>query len=332
VNEEAGRTAGRLLKNVGEGKKIVVHPFTRAASKMWSVKGYRELIDVKVSVIIVNHNGLAYTINAVASIRRYSSGAEIIVVDNGSTDESNKVLHAQFPDIHLVTLSENKGFGAGNNRGAEAASGALLFFVNNDTVLTSDIIRTLTEFMETKTKCGVAAPVLRNDDGSFQLSYGKFPSITNEINTQEQTRAIESMRKNQMEQKKMIEKIDWVTGAAMMVRRSVFEQVGGFDEKYFMYFEDVDFCKRVAQAGYSIDYLPRISLIHFKGKSYEESDAKIPLEYRRSQLRFYDKFQPFSERFAIRIYLFIKFFSRLVFMRKKATSLAVIALLFRKQS
>ena len=287
---------------------------------------------MKVSVIILNYNGLAYTVNAVASIHQYCSGAEIIVVDNGSTDESNKVLRSKFPDIHLIALSENKGFGAGNNRGAEAASGDFFFFVNNDTVLTSDIIRALTEFMEAKKKCGVAAPALRNGDGSFQLSYGKFPSIMNEILAQKKTRTIENVQKDQVEQKKMAKKIDWVTGAAMMVQRSVFEQIGGFDEHYFMYFEDVDFCKRIALAGYSIDYLPQISLVHFKGKSYNESDAKIPLEYRRSQLRFYDKFKPFPERFAIRIYLFVKFFFRLVFMRKKATSLDIMALLFRKQS
>ncbi len=270
-----------------------------------------------VSVIIVNYNGGIYTEQCLLSLKQFAPSLdyEVIIVDNNSADGSGHRLKKDFPEHQVFLLEQNQGFSSANNFGVMKACGDFLFFVNNDTLFTSDIITPLAVFMKQNETNGIAAPSLSNEDGSFQISYGKFPSLLNEWKTKREVVVSGN--------------IEWVTGAAMMVRRSVFEQAGGFDEKYFMYFEDIDLCFRVLRNGFSIKYFQELSLIHLGGKSYDVSNAKIQTEYRKSQLRFYDKFRSIPQRIFLRIYLFLKFAVRFLTASGKKTSAVILASLFK---
>jgi GT2 family glycosyltransferase len=167
------------------------------------------------------------------------------------------------------------------------------------------------DFMENNPNIGIVGPRLQNSDGSFQLSFGKYPSLINEYKTRKQ-----QMRCNdRLNQAKCREKeeylksgrVDWVSGAALMIRHSIFDQVGGYDINYFMYFEDSDLCLRAEKQGYSAYWLSEYPVIHHKGKSYTTADLKIYEEYRKSQLYYYRKNKSILEQNILRLYLLVKY-------------------------
>ena len=285
-----------------------------------------------VSIIIVNYNGLEFTRQCLETLYRYhdSKMIEVIVVDNNSTDGSQKDLPVLFPSITLISLPENKGFGAANNAGAAIAKGEFLFFVNNDTLFREEILSVMKTQILLNEKCGIVGPKLLNQDQSFQLSFGSFPSLRTEMEAKQSAHNY-SLQSAQDIVSHLTIKKDWVTGAAFMIKRHLFELVGGFDEHYFMYFEDIDLCKTVCEKGYHVLYVPQISLIHLGGKSYPKRDDKIVYEYRRSQLRYYDKHNSLFQRIAVRKYIGFKFFPKI--FTKKGSGLAkkVLKLLFSSQ-
>ena len=244
------------------------------------------------SIIIVNYNGLAYTQEAVLSILKYSQSSEIIIVDNCSTDESAETLAEEFSSLKIISLNENRGFGYGCNRGAEAAKGKYLFFLNNDTLLTEDTPAILTSYLETNPTVAACGPKLLNRDGSFQVSFGLDPSLVNEWivrRWQRPSKRASGASVHSLERRYAGAKVDWVTAAALMMRTDVFRQLDGFDETFFMYFEDADLCRRVRQLNYSVRYLTMTSVVHFRGQSAKEGSSIINREYRRSQINYYRK-------------------------------------------
>ncbi len=261
------------------------------------------------SIIIVNYNGLRYTQQCLESLFLFHAPdtIEVIVVDNNSSDGSQKELPRLFPAIDLIPLPENRGFGAANNIGAKKAKGEYLFFVNNDTIFKEETVDALRRMFFIQSEFGIVGPKLLNEDGTFQRSFGDFPSIRNEL-------AEKRMARNYSAQETTSEqplRKDWVTGAAFMVKRGLFETVRGFDDVFFMYFEDIDLCRTLAERGIWSLYVPTVTMIHLGGKSYGAKDRRIALEYRRSQLRYYDKHNSRVQRFMVRSYIIIKYFPRI---------------------
>ena len=287
----------------------------------WSVKPM-------VSIITVTHNGADYTVASLNSLRKRGlpRDAEVIVVDNGSSPPESQQLESELPWCRHVRLSENKGFGSANNAGATQATGEYLFFVNNDTLFSGDVVTPLAEALIREPGIGIVAPSLLNEDGTFQISFGRFPSIINERRTRRE--ALRLRTKGILPTR--APRPDWVTGAALMIRRDLFRKVGGFDEGYFMYFEDVDLCKRVRLDGSGILYREDLTLTHLGGKSYVKGSPVMELEYRRSQLRFYDKFNSWPERLMLRLYLLLKALASGILFRG-AISAQLVQLVFRSQ-
>jgi len=285
---------------------------------------------MKVSIIIVNFNGARHTFACITSIRAYAPPFphEIIVVDNKSSDNEREELQRQLPDCTIVLNDKNLGFGRANNLGAARASGELLFFLNNDTIVTSDILTPLVAILERNPLMGLIGPALRNQDGTFQVSFGQFPSLMKEWQTRRLNARINGEIVNRVGavEERMR---DWITGAAMMLRKECFDALGGFDESYFMYFEDVDLCFRARRRGHEIGYAADCSLIHLGGMSYSSGESLIQKEYRRSQLRFYDKFRAWPERLMLRLYLLIKACSRLIGASDNRTSAGLVGLVFK---
>lgn len=281
------------------------------------------------SVIIVNYNGLHFTRQCIESLYQYhlSNTIEVIVVDNNSSDGSQTELPKLFPQTTFILLQENKGFGPANNIGAKIANGTNLYFLNNDTLFKSESIETLSAILSTQKKYGVVGPKLLNEDNSFQLSFGEYPSIYSEFSAKHNLIDYSLQFKEEMDFELPVEK-EWVTGAALMIKKEIFENIGGFDEHYFMYFEDIDLCKSVNALGYTILYVPSVKLIHYGGKSYKRNNDKIVFEYRRSQLRYYDKYNSSFQRMFVRMYIVLKFFPKLFSKTEGKNSLNIVKLTY----
>lgn len=283
-----------------------------------------------VSIIIVNHNGKEQADECLRSFFAHAPDApfEVIVVDNDSKDGSVELLKTKFPQIRVLAQKENFGFGKANNIGVGESSGEFIFFVNNDTVFKEDIVTPLCQFLKENLSCGVVGPLLLNSDGTYQHSYGKFPSLLNELRTKRDTAWIKNIPKDRSPKQ-----VDWISFAAVMMRRSTFEEVNSFDERYFMYLEDVDLCFRLQNAGYQSFYCSQYSIIHVgRGSRTAENTGNVKIEYRRSQLIFYQLHRSRYETFALRMYLVLRFLfltiSRRFDDRRQAYSVIKMALSF----
>lgn len=263
------------------------------------------------SIIIVNYRRFDLTAKCVESLRVHSAQSEIILVDNASRDGSVERMGEVFPDITIVEMSNNNGFGSANNAGAAAASGNHLFFLNNDTIVHSDSPQHLSSVLQKEQKAAVVGPRLSYEDGSFQLSFGFDPSPLNEWKTKRMQKGL-FRRDTKLADKVQsryasVTPVDWVTGAALMIRSEVFESIGGFDEAYFMYFEDADLCRRVRKKGWDVLYNPAATIMHYGGGSVASNDMSVYIGYRRSQLRYYGKHGTLLSRVGLRLYLTLMF-------------------------
>lgn len=264
----------------------------------------------QVSIIIVNFNGSKVILNCLGSIFKHltSTSFEVIVVDNASTDNSPKRIVQRFPQVKLLHQQKNWGFGTANNIGAQKAAGEYLFLLNSDTLLTRDILPTLIAKLEHHAQVGIVGPRLLNMDGSFQLSTAYEIGLWGEFRTLQQVRQyrLPANRPRLAKTYATDRFVDIVVGAAMLMRRSLFEQVGGFDEAFFMYFEESDLCQRIRQLGYKVLYTPEVALIHLGGYSIAQSADKMAAEYRHSQRYYYQKHRPRWERWILKQYLWLK--------------------------
>ncbi|MCY7275834.1 MAG: glycosyltransferase family 2 protein, partial [Phormidesmis sp. CAN_BIN44] len=221
-----------------------------------------------VSIILVNYNGSQVVIDCLDSLQNtlQTIAHEVIVVDNASTDGSADLIERLFPTVQLVRQSQNRGFGAGNNRGASLANGEFLLLLNTDTLLTFDILPYLVDLMRQDPTIGIIGPQLLNPDGGLQRSTAPEISIWGECQALKQQ--IDDRHRYQISQKfAKMQEVDIVVGAALFIRKGLFESLAGFDETFFMYFEESDLCRRAQTKGWKVVYAPSVALIHLGGYS-----------------------------------------------------------------
>lgn len=218
---------------------------------------------------------------------------EVIVADNGSRDGSPEMVAAEFPRVRLLPLGENLGFGAANNRAAAAARGDQLLLLNSDAWPLPGALTRLGAALDRAPRLALAAPLLRYPDGAPQFHWAPATGVVGE--------ALQKLR-NPFERWSWIHRLrgpgGWFTAAGALVRRAAFEAVGGFDEGFFLYFEDVDLCVRLRAAGWRLRTVPEATVIHLKGGS--QSAEVESLDFRRSQLRFYARHRPAWEQRFVR--------------------------------
>ncbi|MEM9117984.1 MAG: glycosyltransferase family 2 protein [Cyanobacteria bacterium P01_F01_bin.56] len=265
---------------------------------------------VQVSVVIVNYNGGTVILDCLASIFQHldSVKTDVIVVDNASQDGSPDGIERKFPQVQLLRQSENLGFGAANNMGVKQALGRYLFLLNSDTLIQQNIMPVLLNKLESAVDIGIVGPQLLNPDGSFQLSTAYEIGLWGEWRTLQVVRKYRqpANRPALARQYDTDQSVDIVVGAAMLMRRSHFRQIGGFDETFFMYFEESDLCQRFRDAGYRVLYTPDVSLIHIGGYSVAQVAGKMAAEYRHSQRYYYAKHRPAWEQWVLHCYLALK--------------------------
>jgi len=270
------------------------------------------------------------------------SSLEIIVIDNASSDGSAAMVANEFPAVQLIANTENRGFSGGNNQGIAVAQGRYIFFVNPDTVIIEDALAKLVRYLTAHPQVGVVGPQLRYGDGSQQSSRRRFPTFTTALfestplawhwpgnpwarwyrmedgQTFEVSQTSKVSRWYLMEDGQTFEasetskvspgeEVDWLVGAALMTRRAVLEQVGGFDEGYFMYSEELDWCRRVKAAGWQIVYLPDAQIVHYEGKSSEQVVAARHIRFQTSKIRYFRKFHGALAAEVLRIFILAAF-------------------------
>jgi hypothetical protein len=226
-----------------------------------------------VTVIVVTYGGWDRVRTCLQSVFRECAGlsAEVIVVDNASFDGTADRVRREFPLARLVANENNRGFAAANNQGIRASRGRYVLLLNPDTEVHRGAIGAVMEFLEIHPSAWVAGCRLLSADGSLQPSVGPFPSVLEGVLKSSflylllpENAVISSRRIRRIEYASPA-RVDWVMGAFFMVRREAFDGIGLLDEQFFMYSEEVDFCRRVWDAGHEVWYSPAGTVTHYWG-------------------------------------------------------------------
>jgi len=251
------------------------------------------------SIVIVNFNPEKLLEECLNSIYPGTKGIsyEICVVDNNSKDESTKMVRENFPDVRLLENGRNEGFAKANNKGIRGSRGKYVLCLNNDTVVLPGALGTLTDFMDHHPDAGACGPKVLNRDGTIQHQCKRgFPTPM--------SAAYYFMRLHKLFPKSKrfghylmtyvncdeINEVDAVSGACIMVRRQVVDQLGLMDEDYKMYGEDVDWCYRIKKAGWKIYYVPQAKIVHYGGQTSSRIRPYRNIwEFHRSMAVFYKK-------------------------------------------
>lgn len=234
---------------------------------------------------------------------------EIIVVDNASHDGSPDAVRAGWPSVRVLVQAQNVGFARANNAGIRAASGDLVLLLNSDTLVPPGAIDTLIARLDAHPQAAAAGPKLVDAAGEVELSFGPMITPFAELR-QKIVRALHRRRFRPVS--RLIARaaarermVDWVSGAALLVRRRDAEAAGLLDERFFLYTEDVDFCAALRARGRAVLFTPAATITHLRGRARATAPAAANAAYRRSHIAFYEKHHP---RWAavLRLYLRLK--------------------------
>jgi GT2 family glycosyltransferase len=267
---------------------------------------------MQLSIIILTFNTKDQTAICIdAVIKHYrklveEKEFEIIVFDNGSTDGTREEIHSspfRGKNITYVYSNENLGFSKGINAASERAKGDYLLFLNSDAIFEDNSLVEVLDYLTQHLETGVVGLQMLGKNGRIEQSAGSDYTLSTVFSTLFGLKQHEKLPQT-------IHRVDWVSGGSLIIRRSLFERLKGFDEKLFMYMEDVDLCFRVRKIGLNVVYYPSVSVIH-KGQGSSNRTFAIVNIY-KGLLYFYKKHKSFPEFFLVKLMLFIKAFVALI--------------------
>ncbi len=248
-----------------------------------------------ISILIVSWNVrdlLLRCLDSVTAAETDGLTVETIVVDNASSDGAVAAVRAAFPAVRVIANTENRGFTGGNNQALAAAQGDYLFLLNPDTEVHPGAIIELWHYLQEHSEVGIVGPRLRYADGSLQPSRRRFPTLTTLFTEstiiQQYLPWLPWFGRFYIADRSPDETqtVDWIVGAAMFARRAVYEQIGGLDENFFMYSEELDWCRRAARAGWQVAYDPAAEVMHYEGRSSEQVVAARHIHFFSSRVRY----------------------------------------------
>lgn len=252
--------------------------------------------EIDVSIIIVSYNSKNFLLQCIDSIykRLKRCNFEIILIDNDSIDGSQDIVRRRFPGVNLVANKTNVGFAMANNQGLSLARGEFFFLLNPDTEIMSGAIESIISFMNRNPSVGIVGPKLVRSDSTIQSSCKKFPTLRGELLQNIFTDKfipvfVKSCFGDEIPVSKHEMRVDWVTGACLAIRRKMIEQVGQFDESFFLYYEEVDLCFRAKKRGWDICFFPEAVVVHHGGKSTEKNLRRSLLAAFESKYYFFKK-------------------------------------------
>ena len=270
-------------------------------------------INSRVWIIIVNYRTADLVVNCLCSMVdqiKVLSGGRVLVIDNASGDGSLTTLTSAIERegwqewASVVPLDRNGGFAFGNNAGIRMALASTLgcdylFLLNPDTLVHPKAIEALINFMDTHLEAGIAGSQLENADGGEECSAHRFHSPLSELTDGARLGVLDRLLKNHLVTpsiRKDAHLCDWVSGASMMIRRAVVEDIGLLDEDYFLYFEEQDFCRRTILAGWQIWYVPDSKIMHIEGAAtgIQQVVRRRPVYWYNSRRRYFTKYYGIS--------------------------------------
>jgi N-acetylglucosaminyl-diphospho-decaprenol L-rhamnosyltransferase len=262
----------------------------------------------RVSAIVVSYNTRDDLLRCLDALGAQPGvPLETIVVDNASTDGTVDAVRARFPDVHLMVNAANLGFSRANNLGLREARGEFVLVLNSDCEVRPGAVAALCAILEARPGVAIVGPRTVGTDGEPQVSFG--PSLT-PLAEWRQGRLVRGVKAGKVDALRRARALadheqepDWVSASCFLARRAVLQAIGGFDESFFLYEEDVDLCVRARAAGGRILYTPEAEVVHHLGRSMERAPERARLEYHRSHLRFYAKHNSPAERVALRAWM-----------------------------
>ncbi len=260
-----------------------------------------------VSIIIVSWNVAPLLGQCLRSVAADAAGlsAEVIVVDNASSDRSVAVLRSEFPEVRLIANDANFGFARACNQGLRHASAPLVLLLNPDTVVARGALTTLIRFLREHADAGMVGPALQNEDGTFQQASARLLPTVARLVASDVLRLPKAPLLGRWFQRKLIspydpdtrQEVQAISGAAMLVRREVFEQAGGFGECFIHCGEDLDLCYRIRRAGWKVYFVPEARVVHLRGQSSRQVPVRTLVNGAISIQRYFDRcFGPWHGR------------------------------------
>lgn len=275
------------------------------------------------SIIIVNWKVRALLEKCLFSIYQNNQEAnfEIIVVDNDSRDGASEMVMIQFPKVKMIALTHNSGFARANNLAMKQAKGKYLFILNPDTEVLPDFFVNSKKYLDNNKEVSIMGPKILNPDKTLQLSVRRFPNLLSQIFIMLKLRNI--LVDNKLLANYLLfdfdytkeQNVEQIMGAAMIIRREVVQKIGLFDERFFVWFEEIDFCKRAYEAGFKIRYFPGVQIIHHGGSSFNKSKVFYKqIIFNNSLLRYFFKHKPLWQYLVILFLIPINLFLTLLYV------------------
>lgn len=254
---------------------------------------------IELSILILTLNSKEYLRECLESIRLYPPAGpyEVWVADNGSDDGTLSMLEAEFPDAKLIRNSKNLGFTVPTNQLLKAANGDFFLLLNPDTKLLEDCFNPQLDYLKQNPEVGISIPKVLNEDGSFQRQSRRGEASTLEVigyflkleKIFPKNKALTGYLQSWLPEDEIAE-VKAVSGSCMFIRRKTWEQVGAFDEQFFAYQEDSDYCKRAREAGWRVMYVPISRIIHYGGKGGSGAQPwRSIYQWHRSYFLYYRK-------------------------------------------
>jgi GT2 family glycosyltransferase len=264
-----------------------------------------EDVDIGLSIVIVNWNAGEYIGACLESVFRtdLDTTIEVFVVDNASRDGSPEEIAARFPQVNLVENDRNLGFAAAANQAIELARGRSILLLNPDSRLEPECVDRLIEFATHHPDVGIVGPKVLNTDGTLQYSCRRFPTIRAGFFRNTFLGRLFPANPHTRDylmtdwDHENFREVDWVSGAALLIRRETVEEIGLLDEGYFMYCEDTDWCYRAKRQGWRTFYHPYARVVHRKGASSDKAQYRCVVRHHRSLYRFFRKF--YAQRYFV---------------------------------
>ncbi len=256
----------------------------------------------ELSIVLVNYNDRGHLTACLTSLKKALSGlsAEVILVDNHSADGSPGLVMAAFPWVRLIENGENLGYPKANNIGFRQSRGEFCLFLNTDTVVPEKGLAALLSGIRERPEAGAIGPALVQESGRFQVSFGRKVNFFSEIL---QKLILNPFHKIALRLSPKAREVGWLSGACLLVRRATLEAAGLFDEDFFLYFEDIDLCRRIRKCGFKLIFYPAVQVAHIGGAATSACRWRSRLEYRRSQFRFYEKHNSRNSLRLLKLYL-----------------------------
>lgn len=238
---------------------------------------------IDLSIVIVSFNTKELTHQCLKSVESYATGVEheVILVDNVSTDGSTEMVAEEFPWVKLICLPENRGFAGGNNPGMKSATGRYVLLLNSDTILSDGVLERTISYMDQYPRIGILGCKLTNPDGSLQASARMLPSPLNKILhiTGLAARFPKSRFFGRVDlswwDHSEPRSVGWVVGAFFLIRRETMEEIGVLDDRYFLYFEEIDYCLTARRMGWDVVFYPYARIVHLGGQSAAKTGQMI---------------------------------------------------------